>query len=471
MQSLSISGSTTSINSASSSSSKKTKGKRIDVEAEYKKREAEKEHLNLVVIGHVDAGKSTLMGHLLYNIGEVSERTIKRYEKAAEKLRKSSFVYAWVLDETAEERERGITMDVAMTRFETKKRRFTLLDAPGHKDFIPRMISGAAQADVAILVVDSGPNEFETGFELGGQTREHALLVRSLGVAQMIVVINKMDVVNWSEERYQDIVSRLSPFLEQAGYRKSGLSFIPCSGYSGANLAALTPDSPLRSWYTGPTLLEQLDLFEVPQRQIQMPLRMAVADLFKGGSVQGASGSFTVGGRIDAGSIQVDEEILIMPIRELGVVKSIEMDSTPAQWAAAGDTAFVTINGIDFQRISKGTVLCSPTAPVPIVSKFRARIVTFNISIPLTPGMQFVLHLQSITEGAFLSKLVALVDKSSGEAVKKNPRAIPKNSSAVVEVQLNGGSRLCLETFKECKELGRFMLRLGSTTAAAGIGK
>jgi len=241
----------------------------IDVKAELEKRQGGKQLLNLVVIGHVDAGKSTLMGHMLY-------------EQESKKAGKASFAYAWVLDETGEERERGVTMDVGMTKFETTTKVITLMDAPGHKDFIPNMITGAAQADVAVLVVDASRGEFEAGFETGGQTREHGLLVRSLGVTQLAVAVNKMDQVNWQQERFQEITGKLGHFLKQAGFKESDVAFIPTSGLSGENLITRSQSSELTKWYKGLCLLEQIDSFKPPQRSIDKPFRLCVADVFKG---------------------------------------------------------------------------------------------------------------------------------------------------------------------------------------------
>lgn len=230
----------------------------LDVLGELReKMKLAKPNLNLVVVGHVDAGKSTLMGHLLYVLGQVSEKTMKKYQRDSDRLGKGSFAYAWVLDETEEERNRGITIDVALTQFETPHRKITLLDAPGHRDFVPNMISGASQADVAILVVDATKGEFETGFEYGGQTKEHSLLARGLGVSQMIVAVNKMDTVEFSQERYNFIQAQLDEFLRSIGLQSSQIFYVPCSGLLGENLVQSTSEQ-LKHWYHGPTLLEQI---------------------------------------------------------------------------------------------------------------------------------------------------------------------------------------------------------------------
>ncbi|XP_019807301.1 HBS1-like protein isoform X4 [Tursiops truncatus] len=318
----------------------------IDIKAELEKRQGGKQLLNLVVIGHVDAGKSTLMGHLLYLLGNVNKRTMHKYEQESKKAGKSSFAYAWVLDETGEERERGVTMDVGMTKFETKTKVIILMDAPGHKDFIPNMITGAAQADVAVLVVDASRGEFEAGFETGGQTREHGLLVRSLGVTQLAVAVNKMDQVNWQQERFQEITGKLGHFLKQAGFKESDVAFIPTSGLSGENLITRSQSSELTKWYKGLCLLEQIDSFKPPQRSVDKPFRLCVSDVFKD---QGSG--FCVTGKIEAGYIQTGDRLLAMPPNETCTAKGITLHDEPVDWAAAGDHVSLTLVGMDVIKI------------------------------------------------------------------------------------------------------------------------
>ncbi|PIO27823.1 hypothetical protein AB205_0148930 [Aquarana catesbeiana] len=301
-------------------SSGKSKQK-INVKEELEKRQGGKQLLNLVVIGHVDAGKSTLMGHLLYLLGHVNKRTMHKYEQESKKAGKASFAYAWVLDETGEERQRGVTMDVGMTKFETKSKVITLMDAPGHKDFIPNMITGAAQADVAALVVDASRGEFEAGFEAGGQTREHALLVRSLGVTQLAVAVNKMDQVNWQQDRFREVTSKLGHFLKQAGFKDSDVFYVPTSGLSGENLAKCSQIPDLTSWYKGPCLIDQIDSFKAPQRSTDKPFRLCASDVFKD---QGSG--FCVTGKIEAGYIQTGDRILAMPPNETCTVKGKQID-------------------------------------------------------------------------------------------------------------------------------------------------
>ncbi|XP_037555271.1 HBS1-like protein isoform X1 [Dermacentor silvarum] len=435
-----------------------------DVAAEYaKERGSTKSLLNLVVIGHVDAGKSTLMGHLLYRLGCVQKKQMHKYEQESKKLGKASFMYAWVLDETSEERNRGITMDVAQAKFETPNRSIVLLDAPGHRDFIPNMITGAAQADVAILVVDATRGEFETGFETGGQTREHTLLVRSLGVSQLAVAINKLDNVSWDEGRYNEITAKLRSFLRQAGYRESDFTFVPCSGLTGENLTTKPePGSPLTKWYTGPCLVDVIDSFKPPERPVSKPFRLCVSDVFKG---QGSG--FCVSGRIDAGCAANGDKVLVMPAAEQGTVKGITIDELPVTQAFAGDQVALTLAGVDMIKVTTGSFLCDPALPIRVSTRFQARLVVFNIEVPLTRGFPVVLHYQSTTEQASIHRIISQLNKVTGEVVRNKPRCLVKNTSGLVEIKVS--RPICVELYKEFKELGRITLRSGGSTVAAGV--
>ncbi|XP_050316410.1 protein HBS1 isoform X2 [Anthonomus grandis grandis] len=442
------------------------KGRReqkVDPEAQFKKERGHgKENLYMVVIGHVDAGKSTLMGRLLYELGQVNKKTMHKYEQDSKKVGKQSFMYAWVLDETGEERNRGITMDVGRHLFETKTKHVTLLDAPGHKDFIPNMISGAAQADVGLLVVDATRGEFETGFDLGGQTREHALLVRSLGVTQLAVAINKLDTVSWSKERFDEIVQKLKSFLKQAGFKENDVTFVPCSGLTGQNLIKPPTENELLEWYSGPCLIEVIDKFRSPLRPVSRPFRFTVNDVFK------STGSgFCVDGRVETGVVNIGDKVMVCPSRDQAVVKSLAIDESPKTIAFAGDQATITLSGIEIQNVSIGNILCDPNQPIPVASKFEARIVVFNVAIPITKGYSVVLHHQSLVEPAVISKLMLQLNKSTGEVQKKHPRFLGKNSSAIVEITVS--KPIALEVYSECKELGRVMLRVGGVTIAAGL--
>ena len=361
----------------------------VNVKEEYKRlRGDSKESINLIVIGHVDSGKSTLMGHLLFQLGQVSQKIMHKYEQESRKVGKQSFMYAWVLDETDEERSRGITMDVGQNKFETSQRVVTLLDAPGHRDFIPNMISGAYQADVAILVVNASTGEFEAGFDSGGQTREHALLVRSLGVSQLCVAVNKLDTVEWEERRFSHIKDKLRLFLtKQAGFKETDLSFVPCSGLTGENLTKSPSSEKLKSWYSGPTLVEVVDTMKTPPRAMEKSFRLAISDIFR---AQTGSG-WSVAGRVEAGLVMKEDKLVVSPLLEVCTVKSVDLGV-----GFAGDHVVLTLTGPDQTSVNPGMVLCDPADLVPVTTRFQARVVIFNIDMPITKGKNSLLLITTI---------------------------------------------------------------------------
>lgn len=428
----------------------------------YHKLRKGKTLLNLVVIGHVDAGKSTLMGHLLYSLGDVTKRSMHKYEMESKKAGKASFAYAWVLDETGEERERGITMDVGLTRFETDTKLITLMDAPGHKDFIPNMITGASQADVAILVVGSSTGEFESGFEAGGQTREHALLVRSLGVTQLIVAVNKLDNVDWSEARYNHVVGKLKHFLKQAGFKDSDVVYVPCSGLSGENLVAPCTEPLLKQWYNGPTLLNTIDNFKPPKRELEKPFRFCVSDVYKGMGT-----GINAIGKLEAGKLHSGDKVVVMPAGCQGLVKAFTIHDESVQLACAGDHVTLTLSGLDLMHVGVGSVLCSPSSSIKCTTKMKARILVFNIRIPITKGFTVLFHYKTLNEPATIKRLCSVLHKSTGEVLQKKPRCLTKNSNA--EVVIHTYRPVCVELYKDYKDLGRFMLRYSGETIAAGV--
>ncbi|XP_015790525.1 HBS1-like protein isoform X1 [Tetranychus urticae] len=428
-----------------------------------KERLGKKTLINLVVVGHVDAGKSTLMGHLLYRLGQVSKKNMHRYETDSKKIGKASFLYAWVLDETDEERNRGITMDIAQSSFETATKSVNLLDAPGHRDFIPNMITGAAQADAALLVIDATNGEFEAGFEAGGQTREHTLLIRSLGVSQLAVVVNKLDNVNWSKQRFDEIVGKLTPFLKQAGYKDHDVTFVPCSGLTGENLNERSKNPSLTAWYSGLSLVEVIDAFKAPERPVSKPFRLSIGDVFKG-----LTSGVCISGRIESGAVQLGQKLIVMPSGEQAVVKAISVDDNPLTQAFAGDQIALTLTGCDVANIATGNILCDLTDPSPATTRFLAKIVVFNnVQVPLTKGVPVVLHCKNLQEQVTIRKLVSQVNKSTGQVMKAKPRCLPSNTSGIVEIE--SSRPISIELYQEYKDLGRIMLRSRGTTVAAGL--
>ncbi|QRW05527.1 Elongation factor Tu GTP binding domain [Ceratobasidium sp. AG-Ba] len=430
-----------------------------------------RKRLSLVVIGHVDAGKSTLMGRLLYECGQVEEKRRREHERASEKAGKASFSWAWELDAGAEERERGITMDIAQSVLPTEHRIISILDAPGHKDFVPNMISGASQADCALLVVDAATGAFEKGFEGGGQTREHIGVVRSLGVRNIVVAINKMDMVDFKKLRYDEIQGALFPYLIQAGFSASRVAFIPCAGVSGVNLTKLD-NAALGSWWTEPPLVDFLDKLDPPTRDFDTPLRIPISNVFKGVTSSGIG----VSGRISGGVVQLGEKVRVIPGDESAAIRSIEKDDNSVQWAAAGSNVTLYLSGIDSIHLSIGSVLCSPDDVVPLASSFTAQIIVFDIQLPIVGGSSIELFHHSREVPATVSKLIETVDRATGAVIKRNPRVLPKSSSAKVTITLRAQSganaravSIPLEPFSVNKEMGRILLRRGGETIAAGI--
>uniref|UniRef100_A0A2K6VQ85 Tr-type G domain-containing protein n=2 Tax=Onchocerca TaxID=6281 RepID=A0A2K6VQ85_ONCVO len=423
--------------------------------------------VNVVIVGHVDAGKSTLMGHLLYQLGGVDERTMHKYKQESAKTGKASFAYAWVLDDTQEERQRGVTMDIARTTFETEHRKIFVLDAPGHKDFIPNMITGAAEADAGILVINATRGEFETGFDQGGQTREHAILLRSLGVGELLVAINKMDTVNWSQKRYDELCATLKVFLgKQAGY--STVKFVPLSGLDGINLTKVPSDShSLCIWYRGPTLLQLLDELQVPIRSQDRPFRAIINDIYKA-----STSTLSLSIKIEAGFIDNGEKVYIMPNADPVIVKEIVVEANSRKGIAfAGDQATITLTpvaNIELDSVIIGNVLCRGGQECLIPGKkYLVRIVIFDIVIPIIKGTKAELFAHSLCEPCTITALKAELNKSTGEVIRQKPRALTKNMSGTIEIRTE--RVVSLERYSECKALGRVTFRYAGQTIAAGI--
>uniref|UniRef100_A0A915E1Z6 Tr-type G domain-containing protein n=1 Tax=Ditylenchus dipsaci TaxID=166011 RepID=A0A915E1Z6_9BILA len=412
--------------------------------------EESKQSINLVVVGHVDAGKSTLMGHLLYLLGSVDDKVMHKHKQEATRAGKSSFAYAWILDEGEEERNRGVTMDIARASFETQRRNFNILDAPGHKDFIPNMITGASQADAALLVINSTRGEFETGFDLGGQTREHALLLRSLGVSKVIAAINKLDTTDWSQERFEEVSEILKNFLQkQAGF--DNIEFVPLSGLLGVNVVQKPPKGhPLLCWYTGPTLLESLD---------NLP--------------------FQVNAKVETGFVENGDKLFIMPEANTVVVKMVSRDGTLSPVAAkgqqstqaffAGDQIMLTLAGsFEPDSIYPGHVLSRGGKDLLLPTQyFSARIVVFDVRMPILKGTRAELFAHSLRVPCVIVRLQSVINKVTREVIKQNPRVLTKNLSAVVEIRTD--LPINIEPYSKCKPLSRFTLRANNETIAAGV--
>ena len=406
--------------------------------------------------GHVDAGKSTLMGRLLWDLKVVDQRTIDKYRKESERIGKSSFALAWVLDQSTDEREHGVTIDIAMNKFETEQTAFTILDAPGHKDFVANMIAGASQADFAILVLDASTGSFESG--LKGQTKEHAMLVRSMGVQRLIVAVNKLDTVAWSKERYEEVTQQTSAFLAAAGFQSSNVSFVPCSGLNGENIVSKSSSC---SWYNGPTLLSLLESSEptAQKKTLTGSLRIPISQIFNAG----VQHPLSVAGRATSGSVQIGEKITIVPSGQTGYVKAISVDDAPTDWAVAGQNVTLHLSSdVDAVHIKGGDVVCPANTPLQLRRKFTLKVLAFEHLMPTFCNVV----VGRLDAPAKVTRLLSTLDKSTGKVVEgkgKRPRVVKPGEVARVEVTADAEGGLPIE------EGTRVVLRAEGETVATGL--
>eukprot|EP00500_Bicosoecida_sp_ms1_P001980 CAMPEP_0203812658 /NCGR_PEP_ID=MMETSP0115-20131106/4271_1 /ASSEMBLY_ACC=CAM_ASM_000227 /TAXON_ID=33651 /ORGANISM="Bicosoecid sp, Strain ms1" /LENGTH=595 /DNA_ID=CAMNT_0050721509 /DNA_START=32 /DNA_END=1819 /DNA_ORIENTATION=+ len=419
-----------------------------------------RDHLNVVFIGHVDAGKSTLSGNILYLTGMVDRRTIEKFEREAKQRNRESWFLAFIMDTNEEERAKGKTVEVGRAHFETPKKRFTVLDAPGHKNYVPNMIQGAAQADAGVLVISARKGEFETGFEGGGQTREHTMLAKTLGVRQLVVVINKMDdpTVEWSQARYDEIVGKLSPFLKASGYNlKKFVHFLPISGLSGANVK--DPVGAAAPWWKGPTLLQQLDELPVGGRDKDAPLRMPVLDKYMDRGVMAL-------GKVEAGTLVAGESVMIEPMAVEATIDSILINEVEVRTARPGENVSVKLRGVREEDVQKGFVISSIEKPCSVVTKFEAQLMLLEVKGLFTAGYSAILHVHTCTEEVTVLKLTGEIDKKTGKPKPRKPMFVKSNAicTAILEVPQS----ICLERFADQQQLGRFTLRDEGRSIAIG---
>lgn len=406
----------------------------------------------------------------------VDKRTLEKYEKESKELNRESWYLSWALDTSNEERAKvsglfsklkanysrqGITVECGRANFETEKRRFTILDAPGHKNFVPSMISGASQADVAVLVISARKGEFETGFEKGGQTREHATLVKTLGVRRLIVAINKMDepTVAWSKERYDEIVDKVVPFLKQNGYNlKTEVEFIPISGFSGANLKDRV-GKQVCPWFDGPSLLEYLDEMPGWERKLDAPFLMPVSGKYKDlGTI--------VTGKIESGQVSKGQTVLVMPNKQMAEVLAINIEEAEVKTAASGDNVRLKLKGVEEDDVSTGFVICEPARPVKASTRFLVQIIVHNIRNIMAPGYTAVLHVHAASEEITLTRFEATIDKKTGQKNPKKPMFVRQGEVLIAEIEAQG--TICMEPYSEYPSLGRFTLRDEGKTIAVG---
>ncbi|XP_060666850.1 eukaryotic peptide chain release factor GTP-binding subunit ERF3A isoform X1 [Drosophila nasuta] len=436
---------------------KVSKKKVVKVEENRSKRE----HVNVVFIGHVDAGKSTIGGQIMSLTGMVDKRTLEKYEREAREKSRESWYLSWALDTNQEERDKGKTVEVGRAFFETDRKHFTILDAPGHKSFVPNMIGGAAQADLAVLVISARKGEFETGFDRGGQTREHAMLAKTAGVKHLVVLVNKMDdpTVNWDQGRYNECKDKILPYLKKLGFNPAkDLTFMPCSGLSGYGLKDQVPET-LCTWYRGPAFIPFIDELPSLNRKTDGPFIMPIVDKYKDmGTV--------VMGKVESGMARKGQNLLVMPNRTQVAVDQLFSDDYEVTSVGPGENVKIKLKGIEEEDVSPGFVLCDATNPIKTGKVFDAQVVILEHKSIICAGYSAVMHIHCAAEEVTVKALICLVDKKTGEKSKTRPRFVKQDQVAIMRIECYG--MICLEQFKLFPQMGRFTLRDENKTIAIG---
>ena len=421
----------------------------------------EKTKCNLVVIGHVDSGKSTSTGHLIYKCGGIDENTIEKFEKEAKLIGKESFKYAWVLDKLKAERERGITIDIGLWKFSTKNFNFTIIDAPGHRDFIKNMITGTSHADVAILVISAGIGEFEAGFGKDGQTREHALLAYTMGIKQCILAINKMDSCDWSEERFEYIKTEVIAYLKKVGFQEKNINAVPYSGFKGDNLIAKSENMP---WYKGDILIDALDKISRPERYRDKPLRMPLQDVYK---ITGI-GRVPVG-KIETGVLKPKSQVFFAPANVIAECAGLDLHLTYLEEALPGYSIGFRQKGLtENDIIRRGHVVGNANdCPPKETETFTAQVIVLNHPNKIQAGYCPVIDCHTSHIACKFDALIEKIDRRSGVVIEANPKEIKNGEAAIVKMVPTKG--MVVETFAEFPPLGRFIVRDMKKTVAVGI--
>ena len=426
---------------------------------------SKKQHINFVVIGHVDAGKSTTTGHLIYVLGGIDKRELEKYEKEANEKGKGSFKYAWVLDNLKAERERGITINITLNKFESEKYFCTIIDAPGHRDFIKNMITGTSQADFAILVISAKAGEYEAGISKDGQTKEHALLSYTLGVRNIIVGVNKMDDTTdiiFSKKRFTEIEKGAKLFLKKTGFKAANMKIIPFSGWTGDNLIEKTTNDKFK-WYKGKTLLQAIDDMPMPKRPTDKPLRLPLNDVYKIGGI----GTVPVG-RVETGQLKPNTTVVFTPSGLTSEIKTIEMHHESVPVANPGDSVGFNVKGITVKELKRGYVTSNlNNKPAKEAKDFLAQVIVLNHPGQITNGYSPVLDCHTSHIACRFETITEKIDRRSGAVLEENPKFIKAGDAA--RVLFVPKKNMCVETFTEFPPLGRFAVRDMKKTIAVGV--
>lgn len=418
----------------------------------------EKPIMNVVFVGHVDQGKSTTVGRVFYDGGAVSEQVMKKFREEAEKHGKQGFEFAYVMDNLKEERERGVTINLSYKKLMTQNYEVTIIDAPGHKDFVKNMITGASQADAAFLVVGCEDS-------VQPQTKEHVWLLRTMGVKNLAVLINKMDVVKYDEARFNKTVEEVKSVVQKAGYKTDNVVFIAGSALMGDNIAKKSENM---AWYKGPTVLEQIDKFPAPEKPTNLPMRMPIQDVYE------ITGIGTVPvGKVETGVMKVGQKIVVLPGRSgtgvQGEVRSIEAHHEQLKEAEAGDNVGVNLRGVGKKDMARGDVICDASAPAKIVEEFEAQVVVINHPTVIAKGYTPVFHVHTAQVPCQFVELVSKLDPASGQVMQEHPDFLKNGDAAIVKIKPIGN--LVLETVKDNPYMARFAIRDAGVTVAAGVCK
>ncbi len=415
-----------------------------------------KPHINLVFIGHVDHGKSTTVGRLMFDTGNIPEQEMRKLKELAQQLGKSGFEFAFVMDNLKEERERGVTIDLSHKRFETPKYYFTIIDAPGHKDFIKNMITGASQADAGVLVVAATDSVM-------AQTKEHVFLSKTLGVNQLIVAVNKMDMVKFDQKRFDEVKNDVTNLVKSVGYKPDEIQFVPLASFPGDNVAKKSANMP---WYSGPTLLEAINNLKEPEKPISLPLRLPIQDVYKIAGI----GTVPVG-RVETGVMKVGDKVIVVPGREgkgvAGEVKSIEMHHEQLTEAEPGDNVGFVVRGIEQKMITRGDVLGRSDNVPSVATEFTARIVVLNHPSVITVGYTPVFHIHTAQVACQIVAIEKKLNPATGETLQENPDFIKNGDAAIVKIKPM--QPMCIEKQSEIPQMSRFAIRDSGVTVAAGM--